>query len=297
MRVLVSGSSGFVGTALCDSLKAGGHEVGRIVRRESTAAGEVEWDQEKRKLDLEAMEGFDAFVHLAGENLASGRWTKERMRKIRDSRVEGTRAICRAAARLKKKPEVIVSASAIGWYGDRGDETLDEESKPGTGFLVEVCRDWEASCYAAREAKLRVVNARIGVVLAPHGGALKKMLLPFKLGAGGRLGSGRQYMSWISLRDVVRGLVFCIENKQLEGPVNLVGPNAVTNAEYTKTLGRVLSRPTIFPVPAFVAGLVFGKMADEALLASTRVVPKTLADAGFEFQDPNLEEALRGMLS
>ncbi|MFT5049376.1 MAG: hypothetical protein ACI8QZ_000769 [Chlamydiales bacterium] len=297
MKILMSGASGLVGSALCKDLRSDGHSITRIVRRAPAGDDEVEYNPAQRKIDRAGMEGHDAVVHLAGENIAGGRWNKKRMLAIRDSRVDGTRAVCRAVARLKHKPEVVITASAVGWYGDRGDELLDEDSKPGTGFLVEVCRDWEAGCYASREAGLRVVNVRMGVVLAAQGGALAKMLTPFKLGLGGRLGSGQQHMSWIGLTDLVRALRFCIDTPEIVGPVNAVSPDAATNQDFTKTLGRVLSRPTAFPMPAFVARLLFGQMADQVLLASAKVAPKKLQEAGFKFEQTVLEDVLRDLLA
>jgi len=296
MKILISGASGLVGTALCNDLLSDGHSVTRIVRRKPAGEGEIEWNAAERKIDRAGMEGHDAVVHLAGENIAAGRWTKKRMLAIRDSRVDGTRAVCRAVARLKDKPQVVITASAVGWYGDRGDELLDEESKPGTGFLVEVCRDWEAACYASREAKVRVVNMRMGVVLAADGGALQKMLTPFKLGLGGRLGSGQQFMSWIGLSDLVRAIRFCIDTPSIVGPVNAVSPQPVTNLDFTRALGRSLSRPTVLPMPAFAARLLLGKMADPLLLASAKVVPTKLQDAGFKFDQAELDEVLRDLV-
>lgn len=241
-------------------------------------------------------EGPDAVVHLAGENIARARWSERQKALIRDSRVKGTRLLCDLLARYSPPPKALVCASAVGYYGDRADEILKEESAPGSGFLADVCREWEAATQPAVERGIRVVNLRIGIVLSPMGGALAKMLTPFKLGVGGTIGSGRQYMSWIALDDVVGAIHFALTNESLHGPVNAVAPNPVTNREFTHTLGRVLSRPTLFPMPAFAARLVLGEMADALLLASARVEPAQLLASGFTFRHPDLEAALRALL-
>lgn len=295
MRVLVSGSSGLVGTELRARLAGRGDDVVRLVRR-SAGGGEVEWDPAAGTLDATALEGCDAVVHLAGEGIAEGRWNAAKKRRIRESRVQGTRQLAEALASLAQKPKVLVCASAIGFYGDRGDERLDEAARPGTSFLAEVCRDWEAAADPARAAGIRVVHLRIGVVLSQKGGALAKMLLPFRMGVGGRLGDGHQYMSWIELDDLVSIVVHALDQAELRGPVNAVSPQPVTNDEYTATLGRVLRRPTVLPMPAFAARLAFGEMADELLLASIRVVPAVLQRSGFDFARPTLEAALRHAL-
>jgi uncharacterized protein (TIGR01777 family) len=238
----------------------------------------------------------DAVVHLAGESIAEGRWNEAKKSRIRDSRVLGTRALCEAMASMAEKPKVIVCASAIGYYGDRGDVVLTESASPGEGFLPEVCREWEDAAEPARAANIRVVNLRIGVVLAKDGGALSKMLLPFRLGLGGRIGDGAQYMSWVSLVDLVSIARFAIEEEGVFGPVNAVAPGAVTNLEFTKTLGAALRRPTLFPLPAFVARLALGEMADDLLLASIRVEPALLKAHGFHFEHPELDGALSDLL-
>lgn len=301
MRVIVTGSTGLVGRALVRSLLADGHEVTRLVRGDSqsfrapgTAA--VQWNPERGEIDAKSLEGHDAAVHLAGESIAEGRWDDEKKRRIRESRVKGTRLIAEALAGLDEKPRALVSASAVGFYGDRGDEVLSEESASGTDFLSEVCREWEKSTLAASQAGLRVVHVRIGVVLSAEGGALPKMLTPFKLGLGGRVGSGRQYMSWITLEDLVSVIRRAVEDETLRGPVNAVAPRPVTNEEFTKALGRVLGRPTVFAVPAFAARLAFGEMADALLLSGSRVEPARLSEAGFEFRHPEVEGALRSVL-
>ena len=267
-----------VGSALVPFLAASGHEVVRVPRGEFAIA-----------------DGCDTVVHLAGENIA-GRWTPAKKRKIHESRKRGTQTLCDALAPMAKRPRVLVCASAIGIYGDRGEEWITEESETGRGFLADVCRDWEAATESAARAGVRVVNLRIGVVLSPRGGALGKTLLPFKLGVGGVVGDGRQYWSWIEIDDLVAVILHALTDERLGGPVNTVAPNPVTNREYTKTLGRVLRRPTMLPLPAFVARLAFGEMADAVLLAGARVQPKRLQAAGYRFRFPQLEGALRHLL-
>jgi hypothetical protein len=296
MKVLVSGSTGLVGSALVALLAKGGHGVLRLVRTRSSRPDEIEWDPIGGRLDAPALEGIDAVVHLAGENIASGRWTAERKRRIRDSRVRGTALLSEALSKLSRPPKVLASASAIGYYGDRGDEVLREESGAGSSFLAGVCRDWEEAARPALDRAIRVAHLRFGVILSPKGGALQRMLLPFRLGAGGKLGSGKQYMSWISLDDAVGAIQHVVSRESLSGPVNVVAPTAVTNLEFTRTLGKVLSRPTVFPMPAFAARLVFGEMADELLLASARVEPGKLLAGRHAFQHPRLEGALRHLL-
>jgi uncharacterized protein (TIGR01777 family) len=301
MKVIVTGSTGLVGSALVLSLLSDGHEVTRLVRggaqgfrAPGTAA--VHWNPERGELDAKELEGHDAAVHLAGESVAEGRWDEAKKRRILESRQKGTSLLAGALASLSAKPKVLVSASATGFYGDRGDEVVREESASGTDFLSEVCREWEKATLAASQAGLRVVHLRIGVVLDSEGGALPKMLTPFKLGVGGRVGSGRQYMSWITLDDLVGVIRRAIEDESLRGPVNAVAPRPVTNEEFTKALGRVLGRPTIFPVPAFAARLAFGEMADALLLAGARVEPARLNEAGHQFKHPEIEGALRSVL-
>jgi len=296
MRIAVTGSSGLVGKALVESLLRGGHEVVRLVRRATSAKDEVQWDPAGGQIDTASLEGLDAVVHLAGENIATGRWTAAKMERIRSSRVQGTRVLCEALAGLQQKPTSLVCASAIGFYGDRMHEKLTEQTPRGTGFLADVCADWEAACEPAREALIRVVNLRIGVVLSAKGGALSAMLAPFKLGLGGNMGNGRQFWSWITLRDLVAAIEHCLVTTQLEGPVNAVSPKPATNAQFTKALGRVLGRPTLLPMPAPVARIVLGKMADSLILASANVFPKELEYSGFTFHDTEIEPALRHVL-
>jgi uncharacterized protein (TIGR01777 family) len=295
MHALLTGSTGLVGSAVVASMRGAGHHVTRLVRAASRADDCVQWDPLAGKLDDNAITGVESVVHLAGENIA-GRWTRRKKERIRSSRVDGTRTLCQALARMTKPPQVLISASAIGFYGDRGDEVLTEDSPPGTGFLPEVCQAWEAATEPATDAGIRVVKLRIGVVLAANGGALAKMLTPFRLGFGGRIGSGRQYMSWITLDDVVGAINHAITNESLAGPVNATAPNPVTNTEFTKTLGRALRRPTILPLPSFAARAAMGEMANDLLLASTRTEPTRLLDTGYAFQHRDLNQALRNIL-
>jgi uncharacterized protein (TIGR01777 family) len=298
MHVLLSGSSGLVGAAFRQRLLSRGDEVVRLFRSTSVPTDAIRWDPYSGpdKQALADRGPLDAVVHLAGESIASGRWTAARRARIRESRVAGTRGLCEALASSPNKPAVIVSASAIGYYGDRGDEVLSESSAAGSGFLAEVCRAWEAACEPARAAGIRVVSLRLGMVLASPGGALEKMLPPFRFGLGGRLGSGEQWMSWITLGDLLAVLDHVVTSSALSGPVNAVAPGATTNAEFTRVLGRVLGRPTLLPVPAFGLRLLLGQMADELLLASTRVIPGELLASGFEFDQPELEGALSQVL-
>jgi uncharacterized protein (TIGR01777 family) len=296
MQVLISGASGLVGSALSQALQADGHVVHRLVRQRSAGEREVFWNQEAGSIDSKDVSGFDAVVHLAGENIASGRWTSARMERIRSSRVDGTQVLSDALAKAPSPPRVFVCASAIGIYGDRGEEALDEESSVGSGFLPDVCAAWERATDAASRAGIRVACLRIGVVLSGKGGALAKMLIPFKLCVGGKIGDGRQFMSWIALDDLVGAIRHVIDSDTTRGAVNVVSPTPVTNLQFTKSLGRVLSRPTIAPMPAFAAKLVLGKMAQDLLLASARVVPRKLSESGYRFAHPDLEGALRHVL-
>jgi uncharacterized protein (TIGR01777 family) len=298
MNILVSGSTGLVGTALIPLLTTSGHEVIRLVRSKSKAPSKelIHWDPDANYIDAAGLEGIDAIVHLAGESIASGRWNPAKKARIRDSRVRGTRLLCDTLTHLANPPKTMICASAIGFYGDRGEELLTEASSSGTGFLAEVCRDWEAACEPARKKGLRVVNLRFGVVLSPAGGALEKMLPPFKMGVGGIIGNGRQYMSCIALDDVIGSIAHALVTPALSGPVNVVCPQPVTNREFTKALGIVLGRPTILPLPAFAAKLALGEMADELLLASTRVQPTKLLETGYEFRYPTVESSLRHVL-
>ena len=288
-NILVSGASGPIGAALLPALIERGYQVVRLVRRASAGEGQIAWDP-AQPLRPQSVSGFEAAVHLAGESVV-GRWTEAKKRRILESRVQGTRHLAEALAEAPLRPRVLVSASATGYYGDRGDEVLTEASPPGKGFLAEVCRAWERAVEPAERAGIRAVQLRIGIVLSRDGGALQKMLAPFRLGAGGTMGNGRQWWSWIDVRDLVGAIDYALTST-LAGPVNLVSPQPVTNREFTRTLGAVLSRPAIFPMPAFAARLVFGQMADELLLASQRVEPAKLIAGGYSFQHTELEAAL-----
>ena len=292
MKVLIAGASGLVGSALIPALAAEGSEVTRLVRT-SAGAGEIEWHPNNDQIEATKLEGFDAIINFAGENIAAGRWTDEQKRKIRDSRVNGTHLLSEAIAKLKDRPRVFLCASATGIYGDRGDETLDEQSDSGGGFLAGVCREWEKATEPAVQAGVRTVQLRFGPILACEGGMLAKLLTPFKMGMGGKVGSGKQFISWVAIDDAVGAIKLALKDEPIRGPLNVVSPNPVRNEEFTKTLGHVLSRPTALAMPAFAVRLAFGEMADEMLLTSQRVIPKKLNDAGYEFQQPELEGALR----
>ncbi len=299
MKILISGASGLVGTHLIPTLKAKGHEVYRLVRKDPERADEIQWDAEDGFAEAEQakLENFDAVVHLAGDNVASENWSAEKKRKIKESRTVGTRVLVDALRKCTNPPKVLVSASAIGFYGNREDERLTEDSAKGAGFFPEVCDEWEKEAQKATDFGARVVSPRIGVVLAKDGGALEKMLTPFKFGVGGVIGSGKQWMSWIALDDLVKIFHFALETEDLQGAINATAPNPATNEEFTKALGKALSRPTIFPIPAFAIKLLFGEMGERLLLEGCRVVPKRLQDAGFEFQFANLEDALNHAIS
>jgi uncharacterized protein len=296
MKVAITGSSGLLGEALVPFLTTGGYDVVRLVRRAPRSADEARWDPEAGTLDAAPLEGADAVVHLAGENIAAGRWTDARKALLRASRVGPTQLLARTLAGLERRPKVLVSASAIGYYGNRGGAWVTEKDPPADDFLGRLSVEWEAAAEPAREAGIRVVHPRFGIVLSPAGGALGKMLLPFRMGVGGVVGPGAQYMSWIALDDVPGVIHHLLERGDLEGPVNTVAPGPVTNTVFTKTLGRVLGRPTVAPVPAFALRLALGEMADAALLSSTRVRPERLLATGYRFRFPDLEGALRHLL-
>jgi hypothetical protein len=305
-RVLVSGASGLIGGALVPALKTTGAQVVRLERSRPSAKQKsenndndnnneerIEWDPEQ-PLAAELVSGFDSVVHLAGESIM-GRWTDAKKSRIRNSRVTGTRNLAKALAQAADKPAVFVCASAIGYYGNRGDEVLREDSAAGSGFLPEVCRQWEAATKAAADARIRTVNLRTGVVLSAKGGALGAMLLPFKLGLGGRVGDGSQWMSWIDLQDMVGAILHILKTDLVQGPINMVAPRPVTNADFTKTLAGALHRPAIFPVPAFAAKLAFGEMAEELLLGSQRVEPAKLITSGYPFRFRDLKASLESI--
>jgi uncharacterized protein (TIGR01777 family) len=299
LKILVSGASGLIGATLVASLESKGAEIARLTRGDAAtspanAAEVIRWDP-ARSISPESVCGFDAVIHLAGESIV-GRWTEDKKAKIRESRIVGTRNLTQALAEAKEKPEVFICSSAVGYYGNRGDEVLREDSSPGTGFLAEVCRGWESATRPAAEAGIRTVQMRTGVVLSSKGGALGKMLLPFKLGLGGRLGDGRQWMSWIDLQDMVGAIHHILKTDLIQGPVNMVAPKPVTNMEFTRTLGSVLSRPTIFPVPASAVKAAFGEMGQEVLLGSQRVEPTNLVMSGYPFRFRELRGSLENVL-
>ncbi len=295
MNILITGAHGLVGSHLIKLLQGQGHKTARLVRTKPTA-DDIFWNPEEGTIEAEKLDGFDAVVHLAGDNIASGRWTERKKQSILSSRVKGTDLLCRTLAAVKQPPRVLVSGSAIGFYGDRQNEVLTEESGPGKGFLADVCQQWEAATKPAQDAGMRVVLLRTGVVLSTDGGALTKMLPPFQMGAGGKLGSGKQYMSWIALDDLAGVIAFALTHDQIAGPVNAVAPNAVTNNQFTAELGFALKKPTILPLPGFAAHLILGEMADELLLASALVRPTKLLQYGYEFKSPDLKTTLVNLL-
>jgi len=304
MRILVSGSTGFLGTALVETLEGQGHAIARLMRpgtslkNASGARGQsaVVWDPVAGQFDATAAEGAEALIHLAGASIADGRWNASRKELLRMSRIDATRHLIAALAKLQRPPRVIVAASAIGYYGNRGDETLTEASAPGNDFLAGLCREWEAETARSAEFGARVVSLRFGIILAAHGGALPRMALPFKLGAGGRLGDGRQWMSWVTLPEVIGIIEFALAHSGLAGPVNAVAPNPVRNSEFTAVLAKALHRPALFPAPAFALRLALGEMADALLLVSQKVMPSRLVDSGYAFQQPSLAGALAEVL-
>lgn len=296
LHIAMTGSRGLLGSGLVPFLTTGGHRVTRLVRGRPTDPREVVWSVEGGIAEPARLEGVDAVIHLAGENIAAGRWTLARKAEIRRSRVEGTRRLAEQLARLRHPPRALVCASAVGYYGHRGSETLTDASPPGRGFLADVCQEWEAAAESARRMGIRVVHMRLGVVLTPAGGALKKMLLPFRLGLGGRIGSGKQFLSWISLDDAVGAFAHALHTPAMAGAVNAVSPTPVPNKEFTRLLAKALRRPAVFPLPAAVARLAMGEMADALLLASTRAVPTRLLTTGYRFRHPDLEGALRHLL-
>lgn len=294
MQIFITGAGGLIGSRLVPLLEESGHKVIRLVRGTPRSDAERAWDPAVERLSPNVLLGCDALVHLAGENIGEGRWTADKKRRIRESRVHSTHLLAQAVAGLTVPPRAFVVASAIGYYGDRGDELLTEKSPPATDFLGEVCQAWEAAADPCRHVT-RVIHVRTGVVLASDGGALAKMLLPFKLGLGGVIGSGKQFWSWITVDDIARLFQFALESDGLTGPVNGVTPHPVTNREFTKALGRELHRFTPFPMPAFAARTALGEMADALILASTRVIPEVALDQGFQYMHPQLEPALRSL--
>ncbi len=295
MKILITGASGLVGGALVEHLNKAGHNVGQLLRKQGNGTSPY-WNIEKGEVDLGAFGEPDAIVHLAGENIAQGRWNDVKKQRILSSRVNSTRLVVDFISKMRIKPKVLISASAIGFYGNRAADVVDEQDNHGHDFVSEVAVKWEAASLPATEHGVRVVNIRTGMVLSPKGGALGKMLLPFKLGLGGLIGSGQQYISWISIIDMNRAIEFLLGHQSANGPVNLVSPNPVTNAQYTKALGSALKRPTIIPMPAFMARLAFGEMADELLLSSTRVMPSQLNKMAFNFEHETIDSALAAVL-
>lgn len=292
-RVLISGASGLIGSAMVPALGADGYEVTRLARGPAGSANQLQWDP-MCEISPALVSGFDAVVHLSGENVA-GRWTAEKKRRIRESRVVSTRNLAWAIAKAERPPRTFICASAIGYYGNRGDEVLTEESAPGTGFLPDVCREWEAATHVGI-AGVRVVNLRFGIVLSKHGGALKEMLRPFRLGLGGKIGSGRQWWSWIHIEDAISAVMQILRVESLRGGVNMTAPNPVTNAEFTRELATAMKRRAIFAVPEFAAKLAFGEFAEEGILASARVLPKKLEENGFQFRYAELRPAIEELL-
>jgi len=296
MKILVAGSTGMIGSALVSHLKSNGHEVVRLVRRKKNNTDELTWDPYGGSLPTEHFDGVDAVINLCGDNISSSRWTEHKKQKILQSRIRTSRLIADTLCKLENPPKVFLNASAVGYYGNKTEKKTTEKDSPGEGFLAKVCQEWEAATESAIGSGARVVNLRTGVVLSKKGGALGKMLLPFKLGLGGVIGSGKQMVSWIAIDDLVRIILHCLVTDSLRGPVNAVTPYPVTNRELTKTLGSVLKRPTILPMPAFAARLVFGEMADELLLCDCDVYPEKLLQSGYAFELPHLKEALKHLL-
>lgn len=295
MKIAITGATGLVGSALCEKLTSRCHELVKISR--DIRKGDIAWDPSTGIRNLDKLEGCDAFVHLAGENIGDGRWTPAKKKALRDSRVEGTQSVVDSIRKLSSPPITFIAASAIGYYGDRGDDLLDENSSMGSGFLPELCDEWEAQSRPLADMDFRYANIRIGVVLSGQGGALKKMLLPFQFGLGGVIGTGNQWMSWIALDDLVDIFVWAIENDSVHGTINATSTGATTNREFTKAMGKVLGRPTFMPMPAFAARAAFGEMADALLLTGARVYPKYLMDAGYKLRHPNIVGALQHELT
>jgi len=297
MKILITGASGMIGSELRKLLRLKGHELLLASRRDPDKPDQIKWTVEDGFAEPKKLEGLDAVIHLAGESISGGlRWSEEKKRAIRDSRVLGTRNVVDTLRNLESKPRVFISGSAIGFYGDRGDEVLTESSGPGDTFLADVSKEWEAESLRANELGIRTVLLRTGIVLTKEGGALGTMLTPFKMGVGGVVGSGKQWMSWISIDDEIGIIDFALENETVEGPINVVAPNPVTNDEFTKSLGAVIHRPTILPLPEFAVNLIFGEMGDALLLASTRVIPEKSQQLGYKFKYPQLDEALKAAL-
>ncbi len=296
MRVAITGARGLVGTAVSQLLEQDGHKVFRLVRTTPQHDQEIAWNVEQESIDVDRLREIDAVIHLAGENVGEGRWTQAKKEKILRSRVDGTRLLCEAIGNSDPQPKTFLCAAAIGFYGSRADLLCDESTSPGTGFLAEVCQQWEAATDCLDSTDVRIVNMRIGVVLSTLGGVISKMVRPFRMGVGGKVGDGKQYWSWIVLDDVARAIVHCLNTSSLSGRVNLVAPNPTTNLEFTKALGKALRRPTLLPMPAFAARLALGEMADDLLLSSTRVASDKLTKSGFKFKHTEIESAMKHIL-
>ncbi len=295
MNILISGASGLIGKAIRDYSQKNGHKILSLQRKNPAIT--PYWNIEKQIVAIEQNDKIDAVIHLAGESIAEGRWNHNKKERILKSRIDGTKLLSEYFSKVEHKPKVFISCSAIGYYGHREDENLTEKSKEGTGFLSNVCQEWEKATAIAVQAEIRVVNIRLGMVLSGDGGALKKMILPFKIGLGGIIGNGKQYISWVTIHDIANAINHIIENQKIEGPVNIVTPNPVTNYDFTKILGKVLHRPTMLPLPALMAKIIFGEMAEELLLSSTKVTPEKLINSGFKFQYPELENAIISCLT
>jgi uncharacterized protein (TIGR01777 family) len=296
LNILITGSTGLIGSELASLLKKNHHRIVRLVRKAPTGSDEVRWDPSTGIPDKASIEGLDAVIHLAGENIAASRWTKEQKKRIEESRIQGTQLLAQSLSHLFDPPKVLISVSAVGYYGDRGDTKLNETSPPGSGFLAGLCREWEAATAPASRRNIRVVHPRLGMVLSAAGGSLAKMLPPFRMGIGGRIGSGKQYISWIAIDDLVRIIEYAIQDESFRGPVNAVAPYPVTNSEFSEILGRLLHRPSFMALPAFAARLLWGQLADEVLLASARVSPERLLQSHYKFLYPTLEAALQHIL-
>jgi len=293
MKILLSGSNGLVGSELKEYLNKKGYQVINLVRNKNIVNDtSVYWDYENEIIDFKQLKSIDCVIHLAGENISAKRWSDKQKHKILESRVKSTNFLIESLSKLDQKSHTFICASAVGFYGNRGKEILTEQSERGTGFLSDVCAEWEGSTNNAKEIRMRIINLRFGVIMSEKGGALKKMITLFKFGLGGKISSGNQYVSWISLEDTIRSIDFCLHNEKIKGPINIVSPNPVTNKEMTKILGRYLKRPTLFPLPEFAAKLILGEMADELLLASTKAEPKILIESEFEFKHNRFEDIL-----
>lgn len=296
MKIAITGATGLIGNSLSEYLISKDHDIIKLSRSKNKEKGFVYWNYKSKEIEIDRLEGVDVMIHLAGENIA-GFWTNKKKREIKDSRVKGTNFLVNSILKLKNKPRDFICASAIGIYGNRGDETLDEQSSYGQGFLAELAKDWENESHILKQQNIRVVNLRIGLVLSTDGGAFKTMLIPFKMGVGGKLGSGKQYMSWVMLEDVINSIEFIINNKDISGAVNIVAPTPVTNQQFTKKLGKALCRPTFFTVPSLLLKTLVPDMAKEMILSSTRAVPKKLIDSGYRFSYPNLDGSFKDLLN